>query len=177
MIFFFLLFIKSQSDTIQIIPKTGTSPAARGGSTMVYSSMLQSIVIFGGCDNNVSYNDVWAFSFVTFQWKMLIQMTIDSPGNLYVVGRQYPGGFIVTEDNIDLLYIFGGTGEYGSLKDLWSFDLYSQIWYTVSSFNKFSIVKTFAYTSFEYESLTYFCIYGGLIFDKPNSELFMYVFI
>ena len=58
MIFFFLLFIKSQSDTIQIIPKTGTSPAARAGSTMSYSSMINSVIIFGGSDDSSFYNDV-----------------------------------------------------------------------------------------------------------------------
>ena len=81
----------------------------------------------------------------------------------------------ISENDNQIFYIFGGLGNYGILKDLWSFNLNLFIWELQETFNKFTPIYSYAYTSFDYNSHFYFCIHGGYDFRRNlNLDLFMY---
>ena len=72
------------------------------------------------------------------------------------------------------MYIFGGFGNYGILKDLWSFNLYLHFWELQETFIGFHPIAFFSYTSFEYNSNFYFCIYGGFDYSYTmKNDLWM----
>ena len=73
------------------------------------------------------------------------------------------------------MYIFSGIGDYGALKDLWSFSLVNQIWELEQNPKGFNPIQYFVYTSFQYDSLDYFCIYGGESLTGYSNELYLYV--
>ena len=84
-------------------------------------------------------------------------------------------GIFISERNNKIVYIFGGLGSYGFLKDLWSFDLTLQIWEFHESFIGFHPIYAFTYTSFEYNSHFCFCLYGGYDYNfTTNTEILMY---
>ena len=81
----------------------------------------------------------------------------------------------ISESNNQIVYIFGGVGNSIFLKDLWSFDLNFLLWELEEAFIRFPPLYAYSYTSFEYNSQFYFCLYSGYdINENLNMDILMY---
>ena len=82
MLILLLICANSDGSRIQLIPETGIPPSPRYYSAMIYSSYLNSLIIFGGSDDTIFYNDIWSFDLDLGRWTELIQMTETIPSNI-----------------------------------------------------------------------------------------------
>jgi Galactose oxidase, central domain len=73
----------------------------------------------------------------------------------------------------NLLYVYGGTGYYGSLSDLWSFDLISKAWTLI----KLLPVEYISYggqnLNIEMNNSEYLVLYGGYYWRGNSTEIYM----
>ena len=82
MAIFLFLLVFSQASVITLIPKNGIPPSPRYSSAMIFSSFLNSLIIFGGSDDTIFYNDIWSFDLNQNIWNKLLQMTETIPSNI-----------------------------------------------------------------------------------------------
>jgi hypothetical protein len=98
----------------QLAP-TGPAPAPRGRFALVYDSLADRLVLFGGVTNLVTYNDTWALPLgESLIWTGL--PSSNTPPN----PRGYLGGVYDTPG--DRLVIFGGYTPSQNLGDLWGLE-------------------------------------------------------
>ena len=76
-----LLLITHCSSEINLIPVTGTPPAARNDASMEFSSLLNSFILFGGSNNVILYDDLWIFSLDDYQWNKPFVSSEINPSN------------------------------------------------------------------------------------------------
>ena len=112
----------------QLSPQT--SPSARGGHSMVYDSIHEKVLLFGGWgDTSVNapiMNDTWEFDVDTNEWTLLDDdvtgLSRGSAGMVY--------------DNVNQgLILFGGTHD-GYLADTWFFNSSTNHWTQLSTTDK-----------------------------------------
>lgn len=78
MIIGFLIIV--QGFNTSLIPEYGTPPSKRHSSSMTYSSIHNSMIIFGGTDDTNFFNDVWVFNLATEVWSVLNPSSSVAPG-------------------------------------------------------------------------------------------------
>lgn len=103
--------------TWAILDVTGDVPPPRVGVTM--ASIGSTIFVFGGRDQeHKELNELYSFDTITNKWSLL------SSGDTGPPHRSYHS---ITADD-SRIYIFGGCGNAGRLKDLWAFDTIAHNW-------------------------------------------------
>ena len=67
---------------IEMIPETGAPPMMRKSNSMTSSVLLNSIIIFGGADNQNYFNDLWLFNLTNYQWSKQYILSTARPGKI-----------------------------------------------------------------------------------------------
>jgi hypothetical protein len=91
----------------------GTAPLPRFFHNMVYDAVRDRVVVFGGTNGSISFNDTWAWSPQSLTWTQ-----INSPGPS---PRSQCG--MIYDASIDMVLLYGGEGPGASpLGDVWVLD-------------------------------------------------------
>ena len=98
----------------QLIP-TNSGPQERGGLSLV--SFNSSVILFGGYNSSVTFNDTWMFDLNSNTWRS--DTTFNSP-----TGRYAHSGTVVDGK----MLVFGGHSGTGFLNDLWTYDPSNPTW-------------------------------------------------
>ncbi|KAJ5080512.1 kelch repeat protein [Anaeramoeba ignava] len=98
-------------------------PCARGFHSIVNRELQRELILFGGTNNEHSFNDLWRFNYEFLRWEKIKVESKEKPSP-----RHSCTGVLVNDD--EKLLIFGGfTGHYsGPLNDIWIFDFESNKW-------------------------------------------------
>ena len=99
----------------------GYAPAKRYGHTAVYDVLRDWMIVFGGSDGTFSYNDTWAFDFMTGDWLELHSGSGNAPH-----GRSCHISIFATTK--DAMVVSGGLFSSSPYKDLWAFDIENRVW-------------------------------------------------
>lgn len=138
---------------------------------MCISQTMNSIVLFGGTNSQLNFNDLWVFSLDRLVWSEIYPTTPEKPSNVYTGERSYLGGFVSkTTGN---LYIFGGNTVLGPQGDFWEFSFMNYKWIEMNTKNAPSVRAGFAYTSFIKDNIEYFAVFGGLLLYMEDNNLIL----
>ena len=110
--------------TLYAIPQVNAqdTPSPRMGSRMIYDSVNQRVLLFGGSyyDNRYTlYNDIWSYDYTTNTWT-----EIDTPS-------KPPGRFntpLVYDSDTHKIIVFSGFGANEQNADMYSYDIESNRW-------------------------------------------------
>ena len=95
---------------------TGTPPTIRQASSTIYDPVRDRMLVFGGADDNVSFNEVWALSLPgTPAWTKL------APTGTLPPGRELQSA--IYDPLRDRMVVFGGLGDVDVLNDTWALSL------------------------------------------------------
>ena len=107
-------------------PEQGDSPQPVLYNTLTYNKFTNCLVAFGGTqDFGYQSNEIWKFNLTSEVWSLLVPQSQISPRNYYAAPRASPASFDI--DSTSKVCYFGGTNRYGSLNDIWCFDLRDNI--------------------------------------------------
>ncbi len=97
------------------------SPPWRAQHSMVFNSIRDTVIMFGGDDFNIAYNDLWEYDYQKNTWIELTPSRVPP-------ARQMHGMSFDIENNVVLL--FGGrlTGGGAALRDTWEYDVVKNTW-------------------------------------------------
>ena len=99
----------------QLTP-TGTPPNARSYHSAIYDPVRDRMVVFGGADSAVTFNDVWALSLAgTPAWTRLTPTGAPSSGR-YAHSAIY-------DPVRDRMVVFGGVKDFSYANDVWALSL------------------------------------------------------
>jgi N-acetylneuraminic acid mutarotase len=98
----------------QVFPES--SPPARGSAGMVYDSVNDVVILFGGYE---SFDDTWIFDYSTTTWTEV--STTTNPSNRY-------GHCMTYDEDRDKTVLFSGNSIDGMRSDVWEFDYPCEIW-------------------------------------------------
>lgn len=71
LLFYILIVSRGNSFKIDLIPKNGAPPSQRAYSSMTYSNKYNSLVLFGGYNDNSWFSELWEYSLNTETWKLI----------------------------------------------------------------------------------------------------------
>lgn len=117
------IFASGQSDTStdwREIESLGEKPGARENHSMVYDSIRERLLVFGGRGDTGFLNDLWAFSLEDRVWENLTTSVEPIPP-----ARRTPAA--VYDPDEERLIIYSGQGA-GLFNDTWAFDLRDHLW-------------------------------------------------
>jgi N-acetylneuraminic acid mutarotase len=105
--------------------ETSGGPHALLGTTMVYDSRSDRMILFGGLDlGDFSINkETWAFDVDSNTWERMHPKKSPSPRNYYQMAY---------DERSDRVILFGGGPESGVLGDTWAYDYESDTWTRMS---------------------------------------------
>lgn len=97
------------------------SPPNRNSHALVYDAAADRVILFGGGDVFVDYNDTWAYDYRHNTWTQLNPATQPLP-------RSY--GFMAYNSEQDRIVLFGGVDYTGTqiYGDTWVFNYWDQTW-------------------------------------------------
>lgn len=97
------------------------SPPARNSNALVYDQAASRVILFGGGDFFVDYNDTWAYDFGHNSWRQLNPATVP-PARAY--------GYLAYNSESDRIVLFGGVDytETQIFGDTWIFNYWNQTW-------------------------------------------------
>ncbi len=97
------------------------SPPWRAQHSMVFNSIRDTVVMFGGDDFNIAYNDLWEYDYQQNTW-------IELKPSRAPLARQMHGMAFDVENNVVVL--FGGrlTGGGAALRDTWEYSAVNNTW-------------------------------------------------
>jgi N-acetylneuraminic acid mutarotase len=98
----------------------GSVPSARVLATMVCVPASGKVILFGGTNNRVGYNDTWSYDPTVNQWTRL-KPSGTSPSKRAGYAMAY-------DPTHHALVLFGGIGETALLNDTWSYDPATNKW-------------------------------------------------
>jgi hypothetical protein len=104
-------------------------PSARAGHSMVYDSVNQKIILFGGVDLGDNWlNETWIYDSRTNSWTQVFPQ--NSPPNRGSTSVYY-------DRQAQKVILFGGYGDTGgNLDDTWSYDYTTNNWTNLNPINK-----------------------------------------
>jgi hypothetical protein len=109
------------------VPLTTTR---KRGMSMVYSSVLDALLLFSGEGTNT--NDIWKYDFTNNNWYQLYPT-----GSLPLYRYEYGSAFDTKNER---WYIFGGTGS-ATYNDLWYYDVKSNSWVKVAALGNIPSIR------------------------------------
>ena len=116
-----LCFMTLQAqDWEEITPDSGDMPSARTNATVVYDSLMNRMILFGGRAPSGDLNDIWAFDLAAGKWQSLMPTDGPTPAP-----RRTAGGAYDHENH--RMFIWTGQGS-NFFNDIWAFDLQQEIW-------------------------------------------------
>lgn len=99
---------------------TGDVPAARAGHSMVYDPKTGKVLLFGGTDSEVFFDDTWAYDPATNTWTDLAPSGVLPPARCAAaMAYDGVGGKAI---------LFGGTSGEALLNDTWAYDPVANAW-------------------------------------------------
>jgi hypothetical protein len=136
---------------------SGTEPASRWGSRMVFDSEHQRAILFGGSDNNDyhTYNETWAYDFKTNTWTNMMPAVSPPP-------HHYSAMVYLPFD--DKVLLFGGYDMYADVVrgETWIYDFKTNTW---SNRNPVSSPPARMYHTLEWDVASNQAIlFGGVIY-------------
>jgi hypothetical protein len=129
-----------------------------------------SLVVYSGYASSAVLSDIWLYSLDDNVWAEEIP-TSSIPGKKHLDGRSNSGGFCSFKTG--KFYIFGGNSEKGPCNDFWSYNFTSSNWEEESTTNPPLPRQNFGYTSFEYNGIEYFAVFGGGTIDGEDNGLYL----
>ncbi len=132
-------------------PTDGVAPLSRYGHTAVATAAF-TMVVFGGRNGTVYYNDVAIYDMVANSWlPVAVSGTAPSP-------RAYHTA--VVDDYRHVMYVYGGNRENEYYDDVYAFNLESYTWSYVTPANRTAMQR--AYHTAILSSLGVMVVFGGL---------------
>ncbi|HEY7066928.1 MAG TPA: kelch repeat-containing protein [Chloroflexota bacterium] len=108
---------------VQLAP-TGSPPSPRAAHTAVWDASNNQMLVFGGNDNNIYFNDLWAYQPGSNSWTQLTPL--GSPPSARI------GHAAVWDSASTRMLVFGGSGFVNSLNtyfnDLWAYQVSTNTW-------------------------------------------------
>lgn len=107
----------------KIIPASPSVPAPRTGATAVYDPVGKRMLLFGGRDGTVYFNDVWAFDFNSRMWS-----PVGTTGSLQPSPRS--NHIAIYDSARQRMIVWSGQTTGGVFADarVWELDLFSLTW-------------------------------------------------
>lgn len=133
----FTVFFISSSKYLNFISQNSIPPEKRNACKLIYHEKKDCLYLFGGTNEKTKFNDIWAFYFSDYTWERIEITNSFQPGNIYKAPRK-DSLFFKSQENDDIIYLFGGSDVYGIKSDLWEFDLKYSKWNYVKSFIEIS---------------------------------------
>ena len=130
------------------------SPSARYGHKMVFDTITNKIILFGGANTNGNLADTWTYDYVTNNWTEVTPT--NSPS-----ARRYHTMVYDNTNNIVLMH-----GGYPNLADTWSYNTTSNEWINMNIIGGPG-VRDGAYYSFDQDNGK-FIVYGGWTGDSDT---------
>lgn len=135
---------------------TSNPPAPRAFASMVYDTLSDTFILFGGEDGNNGLNDTWIFDLKTLSWTLLNTSSAPPPRANASMAINLANG---------LCLLFGGDDGNTYLNDTWIFNTSNKNW-TQLNLSASPIARTGACLSFD-SSQGKFILFGG----RGNSNL------
>lgn len=127
-----------------------TGPTARAAHQMVYNSLYQKVILFGGHNGTGTYcDDTWVYDLITNTWTEKNPTTKPS-------GRFNHA--MVYDSNSDKVILFGGYDGSNQVNDTWAYDFISDDW---TQMNPSSAPSTRWRHSMVYDSFGKVILFGG----------------
>jgi len=108
------LNLRLGEESWEMLNTAGMPTADRCAQFAIYSSLRNSVIVFGGAGYYVRYNDVWELKLDSMVWEEIV-VSGDRPAI-----RSFPGGLFDKDNN--RMIIFGGNAD-DFYNDVWSLDL------------------------------------------------------
>lgn len=123
------------------LPSAANTPGARTETTCSWVDSNGNLWFFGGNGYDANgilgnLNDLWMFNTSTYEWTWVSGSNTGNQPAVYgtmgvASATNMPGGRMVyaswTDNNGDF-YLFGGQNDYGTLNDLWKYNIASNMW-------------------------------------------------
>lgn len=129
---------------------TGDLPAVRAGHSMVYDPKTGKVLLFGGTDSKVFYDDTWAYDPATNTWTELATGGDRPPARCAAA--------MVYDSAGGRALLFGGTGGEAFLNDMWAYDPASDTWAEVQPVGDPPSVR----------------VGHAMVYDSANGTVIMY---
>jgi N-acetylneuraminic acid mutarotase len=98
----------------------GVAPAARHGHSLVYDPESKKMILFGGYDGSVQYNDTWAYDPASNTWADL------KPGGDLPAARDSQA--MAYDSDAKAMVLFGGWSATRQFDDTWAYDPAKNSW-------------------------------------------------
>lgn len=97
----------------------GQSPSPRNAASMVYDTVDERMILFGGYNGASWFNDTWAYDYSNGTWT-----------NLSAGASPLPrlGASLAFDAAANQMVLFGGSDRSGTLADTWTFDYAKRTW-------------------------------------------------
>ncbi|OMJ93851.1 hypothetical protein SteCoe_3040 [Stentor coeruleus] len=128
----FILFFISSSKYLNFINQNSIPPEKRNACKLIYHEKNDCLYLFGGTNEKTKFNDIWAFYFSDYTWER-IEIT-----NSFQPAPRKDSLFFKSQENDEIIYLFGGSDVYGIKSDLWEFDLKNSKWNYIKNFIEIS---------------------------------------
>ncbi|OMJ67916.1 hypothetical protein SteCoe_34791 [Stentor coeruleus] len=155
----------ARSIDLTYYPTFHSPPSQRVLSVMAYHKLSNSLVVYSGYASSTALSDLWQFSLDNNIWSE------KNPTSSIPDGRSNSGGFCSSKTG--KFYIFGGNTEKGPMNDFWSYDFISSNWLEEATINTPLPRQCFGYTSFEYDGIEYFAVFGGGTIEGEDNGLYL----
>ncbi|MFX1533184.1 MAG: Kelch repeat-containing protein [Promethearchaeota archaeon] len=152
----------SNNQWTQVFPIT--SPGVRHSHAMVYDSVNQKVVLFGGHNRQTILSDTWVYDFSSNNWTEMFPQT--SPNVRY-------GHTMAYNPSNQKVILFGGKSDasYGiSNNDLWMYDYSSNIWTEFSTITKPDVRYWYA-TAYD-QTNQKMILFGGLTYSSNGTIIY-----
>ncbi len=139
-----------------------TKPSARYRHSMVYHSINDKVILFGG-SNGTSNNETWTYDLGTNTWTNMAPST--KPSARY-------GHSMVYDSINDKVILFGGLDGMIYSNETWAYDLNTNTWTNMTPSTKPSAR---VFSSMVYDSINdKIILFGGSESGTPNDETWVY---
>jgi hypothetical protein len=129
----------------------GTAPTPRRGCGMIYDSEHHQILVFGGTDFSIYYNDIWKFDLLTKSW---FKLTVGMPKPSVRTDLD-----MVYDGTNNYIYMFGGFDGTNYRDDFWKFDVGIGAWSQITPLGlKKPLDRSF----------------HKMIFDNQNGRIYLF---
>lgn len=102
---------------------SGVPPSPRLMPQLAYDPATHRVILFGGCDENTDFNDIWAYSAASNTWTQL------HPSGSLLPARGN-GCAMAYDSALGVMILFGGDSDYTQVwyNDVWAYDCRLESW-------------------------------------------------
>ena len=131
----------------------GLSPTARHGHSLAYDPMSKTMILFGGFDGRLQYNDTWAYDPAANTWKDL------KPKGDLPPARDSQA--LAYDSDAKRLVLFGGWSTTRQFDDTWAYDPAENSWAVVQTDSGAPVARALAQLVYDPADKTLVLFAGG----------------